>query len=317
MAASLVLKTHDAPRMTTAYSRSSVLLAEGAVVLMALIWGINYSVIKYGTSAMQPVAFNGVRVAMAALALLLIAIAWGGAPPARRDVFALLVLGVLGNGIYQILFAEGIARTRAGEAALVVGGSPALIALLGRAAGVETTTRRGVIGIALSIFGVGLIVLTRANVGSGPHGGSLLGDLLVLIGSICWAVYTILLVPYTKRLSGLWVVALSMLGGSVVLLAVGARAIAAVDWSTVSPGVWGSMLYGGLAGLVFAYILWYRGVKVLGPTRTALFANLQPFIALMFAWATLGETPTAWQVTGAATIVGGVLLTRIPASTET
>ena len=108
-----------------------------------------------------------------------------------------------------------------------------------------------------------------------------------------------------------------MLGGSVVLLAVGARAIAAVDWPAVSPGVWGSMLYGGLAGLVFAYILWYRGVKVLGPTRTALFANLQPFIALMFSWATLGETPTAWQVTGAATIVGGVLLTRIPASTET
>lgn len=303
--------------MTPAYSRSSVLLAEGAVVLMALIWGINYSVIKYGTSAMPPVAFNGVRVALAALALLVIALAWGGPAPSRRDVLALLALGVLGNGIYQFLFAEGIARTRAGEAALVVGGSPALIALLGRAAGVETTTRRGIIGIALSIFGVGLIVLARANVGSGPHGGSLLGDLLVLIASICWAVYTILLVPYTKRLSGFWVIALSMLGGSIVLGAVGARAIAAVDWGAVPPSVWGAMVYGGLGGLVVAYILWYRGVKVLGPTRTALFANLQPFIALMFAWMTLHETPTAWQLIGAVTIVGGVVLTRIPVSTET
>jgi drug/metabolite transporter (DMT)-like permease len=303
--------------MTSAYSRSSILLAEGAVVLMALIWGVNYSVIKYGTSAMQPVAFNGVRVAIAALALLAIAFLWGGAVPARRDVLTLLALGVLGNGIYQILFAEGIARTRAGEAALVVGGSPALIALLGRAAGVETTTKRGVVGIALSIFGVALIVLARARVGSGPHGGSLLGDLLVLIGSICWAVYTILLVPYTRRLSGFWVIALSMLGGSIVLVTVGASAIAAVDWRAVSPAVWGSMFYGGLAGLVVAYILWYRGVKVLGPTRTAMFANLQPFIALVFAWVTLGETPTTWQMIGAVTIVGGVVLTRIPASTET
>lgn len=310
------MSTHDAPHMTSAYSRSSVLLAEGAVVLMALIWGINYTVIKYGTTAMQPVAFNGVRVAIAALALLVIALAWGGPVPGRRDVVTLLALGVLGNGIYQLLFAEGIARTRAGEAALVVGGSPALIALLGRMAGVETTTRRGIVGIALSIFGVALIVLARANVGSGPHGGSLLGDLLVLIGSICWAVYTILLVPYTKRLSGFWVIALSMLGGSVVLVAVGAPAIASVDWAAVTPAVWGSMLYGGLGGLVVAYILWYRGVKVLGPTRTAMFANLQPFIALMFAWMTLGETPTAWQVIGAVTIVGGVVLTRIPASTE-
>ena len=303
--------------MTSAYSRSSILLAEGAVVLMALIWGINYSVIKYGTSAMQPVAFNGVRVAIAALALLVIAVAWGGPAPARRDVLALLALGVLGNGIYQLLFSEGIARTRAGEAALVVGGSPALIALLGRAAGVETTSRRGIIGIGLSIFGVGLIVLARANVGSGPHGGSLLGDLLVLIGSICWAVYTILLVPYTRRLSGFWVIALSMLGGSVVLVAVGATAIASVNWAAVSATVWAAMLYGGLGGLVIAYILWYRGVKVLGPTRTALFANLQPFIALMVAWITLGETPTAWQMIGAVTIVGGVVLTRINVSTET
>ena len=303
--------------MTTAYSRSSILLAEGAVVLMALIWGINYSVIKYGTNAIQPIAFNGVRVAMAALALLLIAVAWGGPPPARRDALALLALGVLGNGIYQIFFAEGIARTRAGEAALVVGASPAVVALFGHLAGVESTTRRGVIGIALSIFGVALIVLARANVGSGPHGGSLLGDLLVLIGSICWAVYTILLVPYTTRLSGLWVVALSMIGGSLILAAVGARAIASTDWSGVSAPVWGAMMYGGLGGLVIAYIFWYRGVKVLGPTRTALFANLQPFIALMVAWMTLGETPTAWQIIGAATIVGGVLLTRIPASAKT
>lgn len=302
--------------MTTAYPRSSVLLAEGAVVLMALIWGINYSVIKYGTTVIQPLAFNGTRVAMAAAALLVIAVVAGGPAPARRDVLALLALGALGNGIYQLFFAEGIARTRAGEAALVVGASPALIALFGRMAGVEKTSRRGIVGIALSISGVALIVLTRAGAGSGPEGGSLFGDVLVLCGSVCWAIYTILLVPYTTRLRGLWVVALSMIGGSTVLLAVGARAILREDWSAVTSLGWTSIAYSGLGGLVVAYILWYRGVKVLGPTRTALFANLQPFIALMVAWLSLGERPTPWQIIGAATIVGGVLLTRMPASSE-
>lgn len=306
--------------MTTAYSRSSVLFAEGAVVLMAFIWGINYSVIKYGTTVIQPLAFNGTRVAIAALALVVIAALAGGPAPARRDVVALLTLGALGNGIYQLFFAEGIARTRAGEAALVVGASPALIALFGRMAGVEKASRRGVAGIALSIFGVALIVLTRASAGAdaaaGAGGGSLFGDLLVLCGSVCWAIYTILLVPYTTRLRGLWVVALSMIGGSTVLLVVGAQAILREDWTAITPLGWGSMVYSGLGGLVVAYILWYRGVKVLGPTRTALFANLQPFIALMVAWLSLGERPTAWQLIGAATIVGGVLLTRMPASSE-
>ncbi len=285
-------------------------------MVMALIWGINYSVVKFGTTAMRPVAFNGVRVALAAGALLIIALIWGGARPARRDVISLMALGVLGNGVYQLFFAEGIARTRAGEAALVVGASPALIALLGRMAGVERVERRGLIGIALSMFGVALIVFGRATEGSGPQGGSLFGDLLVLCGSVCWAIYTVMLVPYTKRLSGFWVIALSMAGGSIVLLAVGASAIIAIDWTSLSSSAWGAIVYGGLAGLVVAYILWYRGVKVLGPTRTALFSNLQPFIALLVAWITLREVPTVWQSVGAATIVGGVLLTRIPASTE-
>ena len=291
----------------------SILVAEVAVLVMALIWGVNYSVIKYGMTFVAPMAYNTVRVGIAAITLLAIAIAFGGTPPARRDVLALLALGVLGNGLYQIFFAEGVSRTRAGEAALVVGASPALIALLGRLKGVEAVTRRGAIGIGLSIFGVGLVVLSRATTGTGPHGGSLFGDLLVLCGSICWAVYTVYLIPFTRRVSGLYVVALSLVGGSVVLLAVGAPAIIAQDWH-VPARAWAAIIYSGLGALVVAYLLWYRGVKVLGPTRTALYANFQPIIALLVAWFTLGETPTAWQVIGAATIVGGVVLTRVPAS---
>jgi len=280
---------------------------------MAAIWGVNYSVIKYGVGLMTPVAYNAVRVALAALVLLGIAFVWGGPAPSRRDVLALLALGALGNGVYQIFFAEGLARTRAGEAALVVGASPALIALFGRFMGVERITARGALGIALSIFGVGLVVLGSATGHGAGSGGSLFGDFLVICGSICWAIYTILLVPYSQRLSGFWIIAMSLLGGSIVLLTVGARAIVAQDWSAFPVPGWIALVYSGLGGLVIAYLFWYRGVKVLGPTRTALFANLQPFIALLVAWITLHETPTAWQAVGAGTIVGGVLLTRVPA----
>lgn len=294
-------------------TRPGVLFAEVAVIVMALIWGVNFSVIKYGTSLVTPVAYNSVRVALAALALVIIAWLWGGTAPSRRDVIALLGLGMLGNGVYQLFFAEGIARTRAGEAALVVGASPALIALLGRMRGVERITRRGAIGIALSIFGVGMVVFGAAT-GEADAGGSLLGDLLVLCGTVCWAVYTIYLIPYTTRVSGFYVIALSMVGGAALLLVVGAPAIVAQDWSAVPASAWYALVYSGLGGLVIAYILWYRGVKVLGPTRTALYANLQPLIALIVAWITLRETPTAWQLIGAGTIVGGVILTRVPAS---
>jgi drug/metabolite transporter (DMT)-like permease len=294
-------------------------LAEVAVIVMALIWGINYSVVKFGTGLVSPLAYNAVRVCIAAVALGLIARAWGGPPPARRDVLALLALGILGNGIYQIFFAEGIAHTRAGEAALVVGASPALMALIGRMRGIERVTKWGATGIVLSILGIGLVVLGRAASGStvDNSGGSLFGDMLVLCGSVCWAIYTVLLVPYTKRINGWYIVALTMAGGSLVLLVAGLPAILERDWTTVPWQAWAAILYGSVFALVFAYMLWYRGVKVLGPTRTALFGNLQPLIALVIAWITLHERPTAWQAMGCAAIVGGVLLTRIAATEAT
>ena len=300
--------------MISRLPRSSVLFAEAAVVLMALIWGVNYSVIKFGTSMVQATAYNAVRVAMGTALLLVIARIWGGPPPARRDALILMALGALGNGIYQIFFAEGITRTRAGEAALVVGASPALIALFGRFAGVERANKRAVVGIVLSIIGVALIVLTTAA-GAPAEGSSLFGDLLVLCGSVCWAIYTVLLIPYTKRNGGFWIIALTMAGGTIVLMLAGGRAILATSWSALPPVLWLALVYSGIGGLVIAYFCWLKGVKVLGPTRTSLFTNLQLPTALIVAWLTLRETPTSWQVVGAITILSGALLTRAP-STE-
>src|SRR4029079_4709063 len=77
-----------------------------SLLLMALIWGVNYTSVKYGTGLMAPLAFNGVRVALAGVSLVVVAQlarAWFGIErdgwPARRDAIALFLLGTLGNGV--------------------------------------------------------------------------------------------------------------------------------------------------------------------------------------------------------------------------
>ena len=285
-------------------------LTDLLLVLMSFIWGINYSVVKFGTSMVAPLAYNAVRITMAAVALLL-GLAWTRrAWPSRRDLLTLLVLGMIGNGVYQILFIEGVARSRAGDAALVLAASPAFIAILGRALGVERISTRGVVGIALSLAGMAFVVYGREMAGEGGDTTTLLGNLLVLAGSLAWALYSVLLKPRTDHLDVVTISAFTMLGGAIVMLAVGAPAMARTDWRAVAPGVWGAMLYSGLFALVLAYLFWYRGVQVLGPTRTAMYSNLQPVIALGAAWAALGEVPTPWQAVGAGTIIAGVVLTR-------
>lgn len=281
---------------------------DAMLLAMALIWGINFSVVKFGTRWMQPLAYNGARVALAAVCLLAIAAAMRHPWPAWRDLRALLLLGVLGNGIYQIFFIEGIARTRAGTAALVLASGPAFIALISRMRGVEHTTARGWAAIALQIAGMAFVVLGSAR--ADAQETRLLGTLLVLAGSLCWATFTVVLKPYTHRVPGLQLAAVTMAGGALPLLIVAVPALRTTDWSAVPPLAWASVVYSGIGALVVAYLLWYRGVRVLGPTRTAMYVNVQPLIALVVAWVTLGETPTLWQGVGAVGITAGLLMNR-------
>ena len=307
--------TRSEEEASRASTRSSFGATDFSLLLMALIWGVNYTSVKYSTGIVDPLAFNGVRVTLAALALVVVAqlatrvFALEAGWPNLRDSFVLLLLGTLGNGVYQILFVEGIARTRAGDAALLISAAPAFIAIMGWFRGSEHVPPRWFIGIALSILGMGLVVVGTTSSTPG-HKATLLGDSLLLISSLCWSVYTVYLQPYTHRIGGIHLSALTMLGGMVPLLLVAAPAILATDWTHLPLLAWGSITYSGLFALVIAYLFWYNGVRVLGPTRTAMYSNLQPVFAVAVAWLVLGESITLWEIAGAISIISGLLLTR-------
>lgn len=296
-----------APRAATAVTQFGA--TDLMLLGMALLWGINFSVAKIGTRLLDPLAFTGVRVALAAACLLAIAASLRQRWPARRELFVLFCIGLLGNGIYQVFFIEGIARTRAGTAALVLAAGPAFVALIGRMRGIERIEARGWLGIALQMGGMVCVVLGSAA-GVTGEGDSLLGNMLILVGGLCWATFTVLLKPYTARVHALHLAGITMTAGALFLLAAGAPAIAHASWSALPARGWFAILYSGVGALVIAYLLWYRGLKVLGPTRTAMYINLQPLIALAVAWATLHETPTLWQGLGAASIMTGLVLAR-------
>jgi drug/metabolite transporter (DMT)-like permease len=291
-----------------AIARPGVWLTEGSLVLMAVIWAVNFSVVKYGTAIVDPLAYNGVRVGLAALVLVLIVVFMRAPLPARRDGLALLSLGVLGNGFYQCLFVIGVSKTSASDAALVIAATPAFVAIIGKLRGTETTSAKRAAGIALSILGMAFVVLGATTATSGN--ASLAGDLIMLGASLSWAMYTVLLKPYTARVPGMQLSALTMVGGAIPLVAYCLPAMMRAQWSAFPPLGWAAVTYSGLGSLVIAYAFWYRGVRVIGPTRTAMYSNLQPVIAVLVAWAMLGEVPTTLQGVGAVSIMGGLLLSR-------
>jgi drug/metabolite transporter (DMT)-like permease len=295
---------HITPRPAPTHLGTELLL-----LLMASIWGINYISVKFATEQMPPLAFNGARIGIAAVVLGVIALVMRGTWPDRRTTIALLLLGALGNGLYQLLFIEGIARTQAGAAALVLAASPAVIAIISRIGGVERITGRRVAGIAASLAGIALVVFGSARASTHAP-ATLAGNLLVLAACVCWSLYAVLTKSYTERIDPVRLSAITMAGGAVPLLMVSASSIARVPWLAMPGLSWIALLYSSLIALVVGYFLWYRGVKVIGPTRTALYSNLQPAVALVAAWPMLGEVPTSLQIAGAVAIMAGVLLTR-------
>lgn len=288
--------------------RTQVLITDAMLVAMAIIWAVNYSVLKFGTRLVPPLAYNGVRIPAAALLQFGVGRVMGLGPVSRPDAIRLIVLGMLGNGIYQVFFILGQARSRVATTVLMLASGPALAAILGRIRGSELLSGRSWAGIALQLLGVSCVVLGSAA-GTGGR-DSLLGVALVFASAISWALFSVLVQPLTTRVPGLQVGAYTMLGGGIVSLLVALPVIPAVPWATLPPALWWAMAYSTAGAMVIAYLFWYHGVKTLGPTHTSMYSNMQPFLAMAFAWAALGEVPSRWQATGAAFILSGLVLAR-------
>lgn len=284
-------------------SRTEVLLLS-----MALIWGVNIIVVKAALSVFQPLAFNAVRFTVASVALVAIARSAGNPIPPRHLWGRIALFGTIGNALYQLGFIEGLARTRAGNVALILAANPVLTAVLSHALGHERLHWREWAGLMLSGLGVGVIV-----VGSGRDvgfGASVTGDLLVLWAALCWAVYAIGSRPVVAEIGAVPMAAWTIAAGTVPMVLYGIPQLTRQTWTGLSLPAWGALVYASLGALVTAYLFWARGLRDLGPTRSAQYSNATPVFAFLAAWAFLSEVPTVWQVAGGTAVFAGLYLAR-------
>jgi drug/metabolite transporter (DMT)-like permease len=219
-----------------------------------------------------------------------------------------VVLGVIGNVAYQLLFITGMDLSRAGNASVLLTTSPIFTALLSAWLGHERIRAGAWTGIAAATAGIALVV------GSGADGfrfgtETMRGDLLLVAAAAVWSVYTVGARDPIRKYGSMRVTAWTLWTGAVLLLVVGAPDLLALEGG-ITAGVWAAVMYAGFLGLGVSYLLWYQGVKMLGNTRTSTFGNLVPVFAILIAWPMLGEVPNVWQLVGAGIIIGGIHLVR-------
>jgi len=288
-----------------------------ALLAMATIWGANFSIVKIAMETLSPMAFNAIRFTVAtAIVLLATRIVGDNWHVDRHDAGKLVILGLVGNTVYQLFFISGIARTTAGNSALMLGAVPVYVSLIGAATGLERLRWRGWLGCLIAFGGIVLIV-AGSDQAVEVQGESLLGTLLVLCSAITWAVYTVLSRPLLRRHSSLKVTGLSMLAGAPAILLVAVPQCRAQNWAAVPWQGWLGLAYSAVLALGLAYVAWNAGVKIVGSARTAIYSNLTPVIAMIIGWLWLGEHLGWLKIVGGAIIVGGVFLARMGATRTT
>ncbi|HEX7118162.1 MAG TPA: DMT family transporter [Longimicrobiales bacterium] len=306
-------RTTNLPPVTTAEATAPApapVRTHLGLLLMVGIWAVNFSVIKVALEHLSPLAFNALRFPLASLMVWAVLRGRGPIPlPRRGDVVKVLALGVLGNVIYQLLFIFGLDRTRAGNAALLLASTPILTALLASALGVERPRPRVWCGAIATVVGMALVVVGGAS-GIELGLGTMAGDLILVGASLSWSLYTVGSNDLIQRYGPVPVTAWTLWIGAIGIVLLGLPDLADLDWTAVPATGWAAVAFAGLLGIGLAYLLWYQGVRYIGNTRTAVYSNLVPVLALVVAWLWLGEVPGAWQVVGAAVIIGGVTVAR-------
>jgi drug/metabolite transporter (DMT)-like permease len=280
--------------------------SEALLLLMVVIWGVMFPIIKVSLEQVSPSAFASVRYTLATLTLVLVQLlrrqrVWVD----RRDAPRVIVLALLGYSLYPLAFIGGLALTSANNSSLILSGTPVLVALIATLLGRERHGWQTWIGILGGFLGIAVIVWGS---GTGAGQSSVRGDLLIAVATGLWSLHTVFIRPLLRRYSSLTLTTAFMLIGTPGLVLGVLSNTLRQDWHAVSLPAWLGMLYAGILAGALAYCLWNVGVERVGSTRTATFYNLTPVVTIIATWAMLGEQPGWRQLVGGAAILGGVWL---------
>jgi drug/metabolite transporter (DMT)-like permease len=138
---------------------------------VSFVWGINFSVVKTALTDFFPLSFNSIRFSLASLfILMLLWVLERDLSFRREDMGRLVLLGLIGNTTYQLLYIHGIARTTASNSSLILATTPIFVALLSSALRVERVERKVWQSVVISF--IGILLITQGVGGDANHEGS-------------------------------------------------------------------------------------------------------------------------------------------------
>ena len=225
----------------------------------------------------------------------------------RREHGLFFLMSFFGNFLFSLCMLNGIARTTATAAGVILSTLPAVVALGSWLFLRERLTRRVWIAIALAIGGIALLQFARGDADA-SRSATWLGNLLMFGAVACEASYVIIGKRLAATRAPLRVSALINLWGLVLIAPFGLVQLARFDLAAVAAPMWALLVFYSLAASLFAVWLWMAGLKHVPANQAGVFTVALPIAATLVGVAFLGEHFTVLHGTSLLLAASGVVL---------
>jgi drug/metabolite transporter (DMT)-like permease len=281
------------------------------LLLTAIFWGGTFVAGRLVTQNVGPYSIAFLRFTIASILLLLLT--WkieGKLPKLKKpQILPVILLGMTGIFIYNVMFFKGLKIIEAGRASLIIATCPIFITLCSAIFLKEKINVVKALGIVTSVCGA-VIVISKGNINRIFEVGLGLGEFYIFCCVLSWVAYSLIGKSVMNNLSPLASVSYSAVVGAVALfipalfegLLQNIPSQSAVDWLCIS--------YLGVFGTVIGFVWYYQGVERIGPTKAGLFINFVPISAILCAFFILAEPITISLAVGTVLVISGVYLTN-------
>jgi drug/metabolite transporter (DMT)-like permease len=278
-----------------------------ALFLANLIYGINYTIAKDVMGVhIEPFGFILLRVSVTVLLI------WGTAQLIKKekiergDFKLLLLCGLTGVGINQLLFFWGLSLTSPINSSIIMVTTPLLVLIIASVLVGNSFTTTKTLGVLIGLTGAIALLLVKPS--DKNISGDLFGDLLTFINAMSYGVYLVLVKPLLQKYHPITVMKWVFLFGLIPVLPAGFNQLAAVQWTAFSPAIWASVGFVVIGTTYLAYLLNTYGLISLSPSVVSAYIYLQPALAAIFA-ILMGKDQMDWiKLSSTAMIFLGVYL---------
>jgi drug/metabolite transporter (DMT)-like permease len=286
------------------------LKAHLAVLGANLIFGVNFSIVKFVTPGLiKPFGLNVVRV-LVTTALLWLMHLWEKPkqPLLKKDIPLFILCALTGIAINQLLFIKGLSITYSIHASLLMLCTPLFITITAFFFLKEKISLPVIGGLALGIAGAVMLITAKENTGSGTN--IILGDIMIALNAVSYAIYFVLVKPLILRYTPLQVLRWAFTFGTIFILPFGWNQFIEAPWSSFSNTEYIAIAFVVILATFLGYLLNIYGLTHLQASAAGTYIYSQPIFATLVAVLFLNEAITPVKIISALMIFTGVFLVQ-------